>query len=147
MAPYAPASMWTSSLLERGGSLRPVRDRAEARRAERPARHEVGARAAQELFDAPALRPQDLLHSVLDFGGGFEPRNRIGFRVIADVLHLELTRQTLAHELQVGLVRQLDGAAVEEDDLASLHRILDLTGAGANEALELITVHWVTLEC
>ena len=71
---------------------------------------------------------------VLDLGRGFEARNRIGFRVIADVLHLKLTRQTLAHELEIGLVRQLDGAAVEEHDLGSLHRILDLAGAGVDEA-------------
>src|SRR5688572_23076156 len=38
-------------------------DRTEARRAERPAGHEVGAGAAQERFDTLAVRPQDLLHA------------------------------------------------------------------------------------
>src|SRR5512139_2292469 len=98
-------------------------DRAEARRAERPAGHEVRARPAQKLFDALAVCSQDSLHAILDGRSGLEARNRIGFRVIADVLHLELTRQPLAHELQIGLAGEVDGALVEEDDLASLHRI------------------------
>src|SRR5262245_52749943 len=110
-------------------------DRAEARGTERPVRHEVGARAAQKLFDALAVRSQDFLHAIFDGGVGFEARNRIGFRVIADVLHLKLTRQAFTHELQIRLDGQLDGALVEVDDLAAFHRILDIAGIGADEAL------------
>src|SRR5262245_3519201 len=50
-------------------------DRAEARRAERPAGHEIGARVAQKLFDALAVRSQDPLHASLDVGSGLEARN------------------------------------------------------------------------
>src|SRR5215831_19416619 len=74
-------------------------DRAEARRPERPARDEVGRRAAQESLDALAVGAQDPLDSVAHGGLGFEARNIIRFRVIADVLNLKLTRKAGPHEL------------------------------------------------
>jgi hypothetical protein len=67
-------------------------DRAKARRAKRPAVDEIGARAAQERFDPPPVQPQNFLHAARHLGCSLEARNRIGFRVIADVLHLQLAR-------------------------------------------------------
>ncbi len=78
VAPYAPASMCTSSLLERGLSLRPcssierklvvpsVQPGTKSRR-----------RAAQERLDALAVRAQDPLDPVAHGGLRLEPRNVI----------------------------------------------------------------------
>ena len=95
VAPYAPASTCTSSLLERGLRLRPCSsiERKLVVPSVQPGT-KSGHRAAQERFDALAVSAQDPLDAVLDVGRGFEAWNRIGFRVIADVLNLKLTRQT-----------------------------------------------------
>jgi hypothetical protein len=60
--------MCTSSLLERGFSLRPC--------------------SSIERFDALAVRPQDPFDPLAYFRRRFEPRDGIGFRVITDVLDL-----------------------------------------------------------
>src|SRR6478752_6853899 len=91
-------------------------DRAEARGAERPARDVVGCRTAQKRLDALSVRAQDALDPVTYCRIGLEAWNTIRFRVIADVLNLELTRQPGPHELEVVLARQLDGAALPEHD-------------------------------
>src|SRR5262249_5462171 len=55
--------------------------------------------------------------------------NAVGFRVIADVLNLKLTRQSGPHAVEIVVAGQLDRAAPPEHDLGAPHRILDLLPA------------------
>src|SRR5262249_48034478 len=102
---------------------------------------EIGRRAAEVCLDALAMSAQDPLDTVAHRGLGFEARNAIGFRVIADVLNLKLTRQSGPHEVEIVVAGQLDRAAPPEHDLGALHRILDLLRARRVEASKGVLIH------
>ena len=116
-------------------------DGAKTRRADAPPRHPFRSDRSKELLDVVAMGLQYRLDAVVNVGSRVESRNRVRFRVIADVLDPVMLRQGLAKKLEVRIGWQCDRTALEIRDLTPLQRIHNPAARAGIARIDFVSVH------
>ena len=99
-----------------------------AARAHRPSRDHVRNDSLQVPSHDPAVLLEDCSSAYPHGLGSIEARHRAGLRMIAHVLDSGLQGQLLAQEIEIFPGRQIEGTALEVDDLAVLQSVHDPGG-------------------